>query len=337
MFDTHAEPAPFFIVGCSRSGTTLLQALIDAHPDIAIPPESHIYDRFGPFFRSYGDLRVKRNRLRFIEELLGDVFIQAWQMHSTVAEVESRLKRADRVGVIEALFTLYAEKNGAQRWGDKTPEHIRHLGAIKRDFPKAQLIHLVRDGRDVAEAMRRMIWGPVSAVGLAEEWRREVKHWQAHCAENGRAGTLILRYEDLVTSPSETVRGVLEFLGASLVDTVSSYASSPLSRTLGSTQSEWHSSLRQGISAAKVGVYRSRFRPREIEIMDAIAGDALAVYGYERDYAEPRPATFLERGYAYIVDRAVRWLRKLIRPGIIWMEVQYRLRTVRRFGARPAR
>src|SRR5262245_23713200 len=44
---------PFFIVGCSRSGTTLLQVLIDAHPRLAVPPESHIYDRFGPFLNLY--------------------------------------------------------------------------------------------------------------------------------------------------------------------------------------------------------------------------------------------------------------------------------------------
>lgn len=330
------DSPPFFIVGCSRSGTTLLQALIDGHPDFAIPPESHIYVRFGPVFESYGDLDQPCNRLRFIDELLRDVFIRQWRLDVTPEDVERRLTRADRIGVIDALFQLYAERHGASRWGDKTPEHIRHLRDIKADFPDAKLIHLVRDGRDVAEAMRRMIWGPVSAFGLASEWRREVLHWQRYCAEHGTAGTLVVRYEDLVTSPRETLQRVHEFLGARYIDTVASYASTPLARNLAATQSEWHSSLCQGISAAKVGVYRRRFSRREVEIIEAVAGDALAAYGYDREHAAPRPPTLVERRYSHVKDRAVRWSRKITHPPIVWMDLQYRLRMAERRWLRRA-
>lgn len=337
MNEISSAPMPFFIVGCSRSGTTLLQALIDGHPDFAIPPESHVYVRFGPIFESYGDLGQRRNRLRLIDALLRDVFIRQWRLDATTEDIERRLTRADRIGIIDTLFSLYAEKNGATRWGDKTPEHIRHLREIRADFPRAKLIHLVRDGRDVAEAMRRMIWGPVSAVGLAEEWRREVMHWQAYVDDHGSEDSLIVRYEDLVTSPHETLRIVLDFLGARFVDTVETYASSPLSRTLGTTQSTWHSSLRQGVNTAKVGIYRRRFAPREIEIMEAVAGVALDAYGYAREHPAPRPVSGLERRLGLAKDRAVRWSRKIKHPPVIWMELQHRLRMAHRLWPRYAR
>jgi hypothetical protein len=325
--DQNAEP--FFIVGCSRSGTTLLQVLIDAHPQLAVPPESHIYDRFGPFLNLYGELTVSRNRGRFIAALLNDSFIRQWQLDVTVADVERRLRRADRVGVIDALFSLYADQEGAVRWGDKTPEHIRHLREIRADFPQAKLVHLIRDGRDVAEAMRRMVFGPVTAVGLAHEWRREVGYWNEFCREQGNANTLLVRYEDLVTSPQESVANVLRFIGVPELDTVSGYASTSLSHNLATNQKAWHSSLRQGISKGKVGIYRSKFAPREIELFESIAGEALEEYNYPRDYAAPRCATFLERAYAAVADRCVRWARKVRHAFVIRLELQFRLRVLR--------
>lgn len=322
--------APFFIVGCSRSGTTLLQVLIDAHPRLAIPPESHIYDRFGPFLDIYGDLTVRRCRNRFIGALLDDSFIRQWRLEATVADIERRVQRPDRVGVIDALFSLYAERKGALRWGDKTPEHIRHLQEIRADFPHAKLIHLVRDGRDVAEAMRRMVFGPVSAVGLAGEWQREVSHWNEFCAAHGSADTLLLHYEDLVTSPRETVDEVLRFIGEPELDTVSGYASSSLSRELATTQRAWHSSLGKGITANKIGAYRQVFSSREIELFEAIAGERLAAYGYTPDNATPTAASFVERAYAFFADRFVRWARKLLHPSVVRLELQFRLRVMQR-------
>lgn len=322
--------AAFFVVGCSRSGTTLLQALIDGHPNLSIPPESQIYNRFGPVFHTYGDFGQRTDRMRFITALLRDAYIRQWRLDAEPDDIERRLGRRDRAGVIEALFSLYAEKNGARRWGDKTPEHIRHLAEIRSDFPGAKLIHLVRDGRDVAEAMRRMIWGPVTAFGLAHEWRREVMYWQTFIARHGSVDTLVVRYEDMVRSPQETLARVLGFLGEPFVDTVSSYAATPLTQTLAATQSAWHSSLGQGISASKIGSYRRKFSPREIEIFESIAGDALDTYGYARDQRSPQPVTLWERQYAQVADRAVRWSRKLRRPSVIGDELQFRLRLVNR-------
>lgn len=323
---------PFFIVGSGRSGSTLLQTLVDAHPHLSIPRESHIYDSFDRVFDSYGDLRERGNQKRFINALLDDVFIRQWRLEATVEQVERRLARPDRGGIIEALFALYAEQHGALRWGDKTPEHVRHLRDIRGDFPDAKLIHLVRDGRDVAEAFRRMVFGSYSAVGLARDWRRDVMAWQTFCLEHGKTDTLVVRYEDLVTNPATTMRKVFRFLDEPYVDTVPAYASTHLSRALSVARGDSHASLRQGISPAKIGVYRQKFAAREIEIFEAVAGDALAVYGYGRDCSAPRAVTARERLSGFVTDRVVRWYRKLHDPITIWMAVQRRLRFARRFA-----
>src|SRR5690606_32544188 len=120
--DTAPHQPPFFVVGSARSGTTLLQALIDAHPNIAIPPESHIYDRVAPVFDTYGDLGSDVNRLRFIADLLADPYIKQWRLDVTPAEMDASVTRRDRVGIIRRLFSLYARQHDATRWGDKTPD-----------------------------------------------------------------------------------------------------------------------------------------------------------------------------------------------------------------------
>ncbi|WP_287284647.1 MULTISPECIES: sulfotransferase [unclassified Okeania] len=63
---------PFLIVGCPRSGTTLLQIIIDAHPNIIIPPESHIFERFSDIFNYYGDLQKDSNLYLFVKDILQD-------------------------------------------------------------------------------------------------------------------------------------------------------------------------------------------------------------------------------------------------------------------------
>ncbi|HZD53812.1 MAG TPA: sulfotransferase [Woeseiaceae bacterium] len=327
--DADRGTPPFFLVGCSRSGTTLLQALIDSHPDIAMPPESHVYVRFGRIADTYGDLRERGNRRRLITALLRDAFIRQWRLEVTPGDVESRLRRPSLAGVAETLFELYSERHGASRWGDKTPEHIRHLREVRRDFPGAKLIHLVRDGRDVAEAMRRMIFYPVTAYGVARVWRDELRHWRDFCDSEGTGGTLVIRYEDLVTSPKDVITGVFRFLEAPWVDTVSTYAQSSLSRNL-DAQGPWHSSLRKSISPAKVGAYRRAFTPREIEILESIQGEQLEAYGYETEYATPRAATLQERTYALFADRLIRWYRKLYHPRVFRQDLQFRFRVAYR-------
>lgn len=320
-----SSAAPFFVVGCSRSGTTLLQALIDSHPNIAIPPESLVYVRFGAIVHTYGDLALPRNRLKFIEALLADVFISQWHLEVTANDVEKRLQEPSFVGIVRTLFRIYADRQGARRWGDKSPEHIRHLREIRRDFPGAKLIHLVRDGRDVAEAMRRMIFYSVTAYGVARVWRDEIRHWQAFCSTEGEADTLVVRYEDLVTDPRETVASIFRFLGEPVVDTVATYAESSLSRKM-DAQGPWHSSLRHGISASKIGIYRRKFTPREIEILEYIQGDDLRAYGYATAHAAPRAPTPAEKTYALFADRLVRWYRKLRDPRVFHRDLQYRFR-----------
>lgn len=147
---------PFFIVGHPRSGTTLLQILLDAHPNIVIPPESHIFVRFSEIFNHYGDLSQAYNRQLLVQDILNDEQIKLWNLDISASDFCRQLKDFSVKGIISCLFELYAQRDGKHQWGDKTPQHALYLQEIKATFPNAKFIHLIRDGRDVSESLKRL-------------------------------------------------------------------------------------------------------------------------------------------------------------------------------------
>src|SRR5687767_7251824 len=139
------QPAPF-VVGVSRSGTTLLRLMLDAHPQLTIPPETH----FVP------ELIRAAGRRRASAEGLAEIIVSQRQWGDfgvDEAELRLRLEALDRVepaGALRAFYGLYAEKQGKPRWGDKTPIYVEHMRGIAKALPEARFVHLIRDGRDVA-------------------------------------------------------------------------------------------------------------------------------------------------------------------------------------------
>lgn len=328
---------PFFIVGCPRSGTTLLQVLLEHHPRVAIPPESFVFERFGPILDRYGNLECDANLRAFVCDLLCDEQIRDWQLGLDVDEFCQRSFPRNAAGVISELFKIYAEKHGKTRWGDKTPQHALCLPTIISVFPAARIIHLVRDGRDVAESMRRIYIGPKSMYGIARRWHRFVMTVHSFAVQYPDS-VLIVRYEDMVREPEETRKRVFRFIGVPPEECPPVGASLPdtPSRRQALAAAEHHVSLRQAISQAKSGVFKRSFTLREIGWFESVAGEALRHYGYELVTDGKQRPSLLRRMVFLVEDRVVRYVRKFRQPRalfhigkelrLVW---QHRLRLLR--------
>jgi len=199
-----------FVVGLGRSGTTLLQLMLCAHPRIYIAFESSFY--------MWLDLFPKRAPRRdFLEHFFHTPSFR-WlgvDPERVRAELPDPLPR-ERTG--EALAIILREAaalRGRVRYGDKTPVHAAHLGSVFRDFPDARVIHLTRDPRAAALSQSRMPWCPptVQAGAVACELdRRAVAKF--------RGRVLQLRFEDLIADPRATMGRVLEHVGEPWDDAV---------------------------------------------------------------------------------------------------------------------
>jgi Sulfotransferase family len=289
--DPQQRPAPF-VVGVGRSGTTLLRLMLDAHPRVAIPPETH----FVPELIGRARLRVSAEEL--VEELVAarhwdDFGLDAGALRGRVAG----LGDARAAAVLRAFYTLYAESQGKDRWGDKTPIYVKRMRLIVEVLPEARFIHLIRDGRDVALSRRRRGMGAGKPIAdVAERWRRRITLARRQ-ARRLRGRYLELRYEDLVTDPEPHLRAIcelceLEFDPAMLAHHQRAEERlAELGHDLGpeggrrersrEERLAAHAMAARPASGERAGAWRSEMSDEDRTEFEAVAGDLLAELGYD--------------------------------------------------------
>lgn len=199
-------PVPF-IVGVTRSGTTLLRLMLDAHTEMAIPPETHFVPQL-----------IKKTTKRGVgcEEAHGVITgHRQWGDFSLDSgELLRRLCALDRIEPetsVRTFFELYAEREGKPRWGDKTPNYVKRMRQIERAIPEARFVHMIRDGRDAAlSRFKRLLKDPPPMETVAERWVKKV----TKAREDARHlnGYIEVRYEDLVRDTEAELRRVCDFL-----------------------------------------------------------------------------------------------------------------------------
>ncbi len=203
-------PVPF-IVSHPRSGSTLLRLMLDAHPRIAIPPETMFHEVFQlartpppPAEAAQAVLAAMMRSQRW-----NDLHVQPQALEEAFAQLGGNFTVAEG---LRAFYRLYAAGQGKSRFGDKTPGHMFWLTEIAELLPEAVFIHIIRDGRDIAASMRSLWFGPGDDIrALAESW---VKWLVAgfDAADAYASRYLEIRYEELVKQPEQTMRRVLDFV-----------------------------------------------------------------------------------------------------------------------------
>jgi Sulfotransferase family len=317
-----SDKAPFFIVGCPRSGTTLLQLLVESQPNIAIPPESHIFERFSDIFHCYGDFSKSANLRLFVHDLLRDYHIRDWELGVTADEFCSQLQERSIRGILSLLMAKYASKEGACRWGEKTPQHLLYASQITDVFPRAKFIHIIRDGRDVAVSSKRVTVGPPSAYGVAKEWKRYILTFNEFKTELDPDRWIEVRYEDIVRNTNAELARIFRFLGETPVQ-VGADVPTSFAKEFYVHDDVHMLSLKQPISTAKIGAYKKGLTTRELEVFEHVAGDGLQAYGYPLVTGQRVAVTITpsERLRYLMADKFYRYFRKYFRlrePGKAW-------------------
>lgn len=205
-------PAPLFVLGVRRSGTTLLRVMLDRSSQLAVPDESYFIPQIADRHRGPVDVE------RFVGDLRRLPTLREWEVDPDA--VRGRLREGCRPGeAIAAVYETYAADRGKPRWGDKTPMYMGHLPLLERLFPDARYLHLIRDGRDAALSFLAVPagimtegWGhPRDAAGFACQWRTEVLAARALGRRVGPGRYLEVRYEALVEQPEHVLRQACEF------------------------------------------------------------------------------------------------------------------------------
>jgi hypothetical protein len=210
------------IVGAPRSGTTLLRFMLDAHPELAIPPETGFLT-LGSRLKGRGD-ELRENFFRAIVNYAEPV--PSWPDFEIPEEdFRAALMEITPFTVAEgyrAFYRLYAARFGKPRWGDKTPLYCTALNAIRRVLPEARFIHIIRDGRDAALSLRKMWFSPGQEIETqAAYWRECVL--AARGTGLGREDYMEVLYEDLILDTRESLERICGHIGLSFDEAMLSY------------------------------------------------------------------------------------------------------------------
>jgi hypothetical protein len=341
---------PIFIVGPGRSGTTLMRSILSAHSRIAVTPETHFMARadanglvngapsdFETFWSRYiawvrfQDLDIDPDRCRMLIEERGD--------------------RSFR-GIFDVVLTVYLERTGKARVGEKTPGHSLYLDQLLNWYPDAQVIVMQRDPRAVVAsqlgtayvqermtpAARRSAWiygaRRYQVAWYARNWCNHFEDRLRRFDGDRRFHRVI--YERLVSTVEDEVRAVCNFLNEPFEhtmltdrgrDSVPLPSGRAANERLGEWQREHHARTREPITADSLQKWRSILRRPEVAMIEGHCGASMVRLGYSPTVTAPERAMgrALAEGLlnAEAIERharagarlAVRHLRRICTPG----------------------
>ncbi len=203
-----------FIGGCSRSGTTLLGAMIGAHDDFICSPESHFKI---DVLRAINKQIVSATPEAVLDFIKRHWRFQIWGLDLTPESFLSCSNQNPSIGCllngVVAHYAVQQDKPQAHTWVDHTPENISYTYSLLDVFPEAKFIHIIRDGRAIAASILPLDWGPNSIMKVSRWWMRMTSFGLAAEKALGPERVLRVKYEDLVLEPETTMRTISQFLG----------------------------------------------------------------------------------------------------------------------------
>jgi hypothetical protein len=251
-----------FIVGCPRSGTTLLQALLASHKDILSFPESHFFHqvavqqgrRSGMFVSG----KIKERLRRFLvesgnEELArllprGAIFLNRY------------------AGAFVNILDTAALNRGRTVWLEKTPRHLHYVDTIRRYVPLAKFIHILRRGQDVVASLYQVThrypetWrGERGIDECIDRWLDDVKISLGYLEDPDHT---LVRYERLVQEPEAVLHRLCRFMGVTY-DQAMLTVYRRESEKLISANEPWKDTVKKDISTAASGKFFEVFNAQQ--------------------------------------------------------------------------
>ncbi len=281
-----ADQEILFVLGSARSGTTFLNNFLDAWFDYGMGPEGTFVEPFYRRLDRYGPLTEKRNLERLVEditrgemlEIMRKKYREGHRLDVTPKEILARVPEPSYAGVVYAVFRTIADLQGKGRVGNKNPGYWTHLDLLGQLFPtKARYIAIVRDGRDVFLSLQGTPWGGHSAYAAARRWCGALTNIEAFRKRCGDDRFLMLYYEDLLRSPSETIAKIEDFLGTPLAPEVRS-----------AVLAEAESNPKKN----NFNKWPERLSAKDRRAYEALAGDLLERNGYEVLPERPKLSAF---------------------------------------------
>jgi hypothetical protein len=320
--------APVFVLGCPRSGTTVLYHMLLSAGDFAVyRAESNVFNLLVPRFRG---MRSPANREELLKIWLRSKLFRVSGLDA--GEISGKILADCRSGgdFLRIVMEEVARKQGVRRWADCTPDHLLYMEQIKLQIPEALFIHIIRDGRDVALSYLQQGWSHpfpwdrdecLGVAGLYWEWivrkgREQGKRLGADYRE--------VRFEELIANPQQTLSELGLFIAHDLdYDRIQRVGIGSVSRPNSSFAKESEGTFNP------VDRWKTKLSVEQIAAFEELTGEFLLELGYCLS-SKPTPtsvrAARLRSVYLAMFD-AKRWMKgtplgRFVRLGCIQIEPQ---------------
>lgn len=277
------EPTPFFVVGTSRSGTTMFALMLNAHSELHVPNETWFLSDLMDELPLDGWLSTQQ-----VESALS-IVLGHWRWREWGVEdrrLANSLRRLDRptlAEVIDSIFSLPLADSSKVRWGDKTPGYTTEIERLHHVFPRAQFLHIIRDGRDVCLSLKKTGWHGETIGKIADYWAATVAQGRAVGRTLPRGLYMEVPYERLVLSTEEVLGSVCTFLGVGFEAEMLRFYHDAREHILERARGHLTKAFRPP-RKSDVARWKREMTSLQVAIFESFAGSVLEQTGYERRF-----------------------------------------------------
>ena len=269
---------PIFVVGCPRSGTALLRLMLRAHSRIAIPPETRFLLSAYEHRDAYGDLRELGNRKALAEWIVAGADTRFSILGLDPNDIAEKIVGGPPTlgSALDIVLRGYARHMGKPRWGDQRPGYVQHIDMLLRLFPSAQIVHMIRDGRDCVAALKRTPRWRMGTYHAVATWTQAIDAGRAAARRLPPGSYTETQYEHLVADPESELRRLCAFFGE-----------------------KYQPAMARPGELASVGIWPRQLEKWEISLCEMVMTERLIAHGYLPS-AAARPAAYRLARYASI-------------------------------------
>lgn len=315
--------APFFIVGASRSGTTLLRLLLNAHSCLAVPHE------FKYFTLLPAGTAAEQWRTPGLSETHYQEFVRHFLNQRAHVFEDIGLERLEREIIAHPKRDLrtpyriaaeaWAHHYGKTHWGEKTPHNLFYADVLADMFPAARFLYLIRDPRAVVRSMNKIDYFSRDTAINALNWRLAATRGREILTASVPAHQrMTVRYEDIVLDTEQHLQRICAFIGVSFEPSMLEFHKKSrefmpsLIRTPTVTRS---------VTSKHADKWKTDLSPSEIGLIESLCSGQMRTLGYEPIGATPSLKNRLDMLLKLLYWKVQQWRHRDTRP----REISYRI------------
>ncbi len=267
-----------------RSGTTLLQSILNAHSNIAFTPESHFLFHY---LSPNSKIPIPGNQKELLDIVVNDENLK--RLHLNLADLSKELIIDENIWInlFKNILNEYAKKEQVENIGDKDPMNSGLLKVINKYFPEAYVLHIIRDPRDVLLSRLKSGWGAKYPL-LAHLGDHKVSIEKALKEGPELFGDRYIetRYEDLISNTEKEVKNICSALPVDFEEQMLDFSKSS-EKLVSEEERKWKGNIFGNILAQNQGKWKKGLSKFQKQLSSLIIGDLILKLGYEKPSGYP--------------------------------------------------